>query len=40
VDDAVALLLQARALDAGNAAIQRDLDRAMRLQASLRSDNG
>lgn len=37
VDSAVALLRQAQALDATNSAIQRDLDRAVRLQASLRS---
>lgn len=39
VDRAVTLLRQARALDAGNAAIQRDLDRAVRLQASLGGAN-
>lgn len=37
VDRAVSLLRQAQALDEGNGAIQRDLDRALRLQASLRS---
>jgi hypothetical protein len=40
VDSAVALLRQARALDNNNPAIQRDLDRAVRLQASLRSRGG
>jgi hypothetical protein len=40
VDSAVALLRQARTLDASNSAIQRDLDRAVRLQASLRSRGG
>lgn len=40
VDSAVALLRQAQQLDAGNAAIQRDLDRALRLQASLRGGAG
>jgi hypothetical protein len=40
VERAVALLRQAQALDAGNAAIQRDLDRALRLQASLGTSNG
>jgi hypothetical protein len=40
VDSAVALLRQAQSLDAGNPAIQRDLDRAVRLQASLRSSGG
>ncbi|MGD9965393.1 MAG: LysM peptidoglycan-binding domain-containing protein [Hyphomonadaceae bacterium] len=40
VDSAVALLRQARSLDTGNAAIQRDLDRAVRLQGSLRSRSG
>ncbi len=39
VDRAVALLRQARALDASNPAIQRDLDRAVRLQASLGGAN-
>jgi Tfp pilus assembly protein PilF len=34
-DTAVALLRQARALDAANAAIQSDLNRAQRIQASL-----
>ncbi len=37
VERAVSLLRQAQALDEGNSAIQRDLDRALRLQASLRS---
>lgn len=36
VDRAVALLRQAQALDEGNASIGRDLDRALRLQSSLR----
>jgi hypothetical protein len=40
VDRAVALLRQAQALDAANSAIQRDLDRAERLQASLRTNGG
>lgn len=40
VDRAVALLRQAQTLDAENSAIQRDLDRAVRLQASLRSRDG
>jgi hypothetical protein len=40
VDRAVALLRQAQGLDAGNAAIQRDLDRALRLQASLGASGG
>lgn len=35
VNGAVALLRQAQALDSGNPAIQRDLDRALRMQASL-----
>jgi hypothetical protein len=35
VDSAVPLLRRAQAMDPGNAAIQRDLDRAMRLQAAL-----
>jgi len=35
VDTAVSLLRQARALDDANPAIQRDLDRALRLQQSL-----
>lgn len=39
VERAVSLLRQARALDAGNPAIQRDLDRAVRLQASLGGAN-
>lgn len=39
VDRAVVLLQQARALDGGNAAIQRDLDRATRIQGSLRASN-
>lgn len=38
VDGAVALLRQAIALDANNTVIQRDLDRALRLQASLRNN--
>jgi hypothetical protein len=37
VDGAVALLRQARTLDGSSTAIQRDLDRALRLQASLRA---
>jgi hypothetical protein len=40
IDGAVALLRQAHALDAGNPAVQRDLDRAVRLQASLRANGG
>jgi hypothetical protein len=40
VDSAVALLRQAQALDGDNPAIQRDLDRAVRLQASLRARAG
>lgn len=40
VDGAVTMLRRAQALDAGNAAIQRDLVRAERLQASLRPANG
>jgi hypothetical protein len=40
VDSAVTLLRQAQALDANNPAIQRDLDRAVRLQTSLRSRAG
>lgn len=40
VQRAVALLRQAQALDAGNAAIQHDLDRALRLQASLGGSSG
>lgn len=39
VDRAVSLLRQALALDEGNPAIQRDLDRAVRLQTSLRSSS-
>ncbi len=35
VDSAISLLRQAHSLDAGNPAIQRDLDRALRLQAAL-----
>ncbi|MBC7768469.1 MAG: hypothetical protein H7124_06760 [Phycisphaerales bacterium] len=38
VGGAVTLLRQALALDASNPAIQRDLDRAVRMQASLRSN--
>ena len=40
LERAVALLRQAQALDAGNPAIQRDLARAERLQASLRANGG
>lgn len=40
VDSAIALLRQAQALDVGNPAIQRDLDRALRLQAALGSGRG
>jgi hypothetical protein len=40
LERAVALLRQAQALDAANPAIQRDLARAERLQASLRADGG
>lgn len=40
VDRAVVLLRQAQALEPANAAIQRDLDRAVRLQASLRARRG
>jgi hypothetical protein len=40
VDSAVTLLRQAQSLDANNPAIQRDLARAVRLQASLRSRGG
>jgi hypothetical protein len=40
LDRAVALLRQAQALDAENPVIQRDLDRAIRLQASLRTSAG
>jgi hypothetical protein len=40
VDSAISLLRQAQALDGGNAAIQRDLDRALRLQAALGSGRG
>jgi|GEM_PF-2142095 len=38
VNGAVTLLRQALTLDEGNPAIQRDLDRAVRMQASLRSN--
>jgi len=37
VNGAVGLLRQALALDSGNPAIQRDLDRALRMQTSLRA---
>lgn len=40
VDTAITLLRQAQALDAGNPAIQRDLDRALRLQAALGTTRG
>ncbi|HYD71603.1 MAG TPA: LysM domain-containing protein [Candidatus Binatia bacterium] len=40
VDSAISLLRQAQSLDAGNPAIQRDLDRALRLQAALGSGRG
>jgi len=40
VDAAINLLRQAQALDSGNPAIQRDLDRALRLQAALASNPG
>lgn len=40
VDAALALLRQAQALDSGNPAIQRDIDRAMRLQAALAAGPG
>ena len=40
VDSAITLLRQAQALDAGNPAIQRDLDRALRLQAALGPNRG
>jgi LysM repeat protein len=40
VEAAVRLLRQAVALDAGNAAFQRDLDRALRLQARLNTGGG
>jgi hypothetical protein len=40
IDQAVTLLRQAQTLDSENAAIQRDLNRAVRLQASLRSSGG
>jgi hypothetical protein len=40
VDGAILLLRQAQTLDAGNAAIQRDLDRALRLQAALGAGPG
>lgn len=39
VDRAVSLLQQARSLDNANPAIQRDLDRATRIQGSLRASN-
>lgn len=37
INRAVALLRQAQALDPGSAAIQRDLDRAVRIQANVRN---
>ena len=40
VESAITMLRQAQALDAGNPAIQRDLDRALRLQAALGSGPG
>lgn len=40
VDRAVSLLRQAQTLDDGNSAIQRDLDRALRLQATIRTSGG
>ena len=40
VDSAISLLRQAQGLDAGNPAIQRDLDRALRLQAALGPHRG
>ena len=40
VDRAVAVLRQAQALDGSNDAVQRDLDRAVRLQASLQTPSG
>jgi LysM repeat protein len=40
VDSAISLLRQAQALDSENPAIQRDLDRALRLQAALGSGPG
>lgn len=40
VDTAITLLRQAQDLDAGNPAIRRDLDRALRLQAALGSERG
>ena len=40
VESAISLLRQAQALDGGNPAIQRDLDRALRLQAALGSERG
>jgi LysM repeat protein len=40
VDSAITLLRQAQSLDAGNSAIQRDLDRALRLQAALGTNRG
>jgi hypothetical protein len=40
IDRAVVLLRQAQTLDSENPAIHRDLDRAVRLQASLRSSGG
>ena len=40
VNAAITLLREAQALDEGNPAIQRDLDRAMRLQAALGNGRG
>jgi LysM repeat protein len=40
VDAAITLLRQAQSLDAGNGAIQRDLERALRLQTALASGRG
>jgi Flp pilus assembly protein TadD len=40
VESAISLLRQAQALDSENPAIQRDLDRALRLQAALGSGPG
>lgn len=40
VDRAVGLLRQAIAFDPGNAAIQKDLDRAVRIQRTVRADRG
>lgn len=40
IDTAITLLRQAQALDPGNAGIQRDLDRAQRLQAALAARPG